>query len=141
MKVRRAVITADNITDDQIRALMEEAWTLYAHTCRALGFSPINGTKYADPDSAREHRARCAEILNAREEIKPHRLHGAATNTSMHVGLVHAPDIKGLAFVDAHGTRCCTVLEGEIANVLDAANKIAGYDGELPCPCPHLRKV
>lgn len=81
------------------------------------------------------------KTVSKSEGYSASRLHGAATNTSMHVALVHAPDIKGLAFVDKFGTRCCTVLEGEIANSLDAQNKINGYDGELPSPCPHLRKV
>jgi hypothetical protein len=61
----RAKLTADTITDEQIREQMEDAWDVYANACRALGFSPINGTKYTDPESTREHRARCADIANA----------------------------------------------------------------------------
>lgn len=59
-------LTADTITDEQIREQMEEAWEAYANACRALGFSPINGTKYTDPESTREHRHRCAQVVNAR---------------------------------------------------------------------------
>ena len=57
-------LTADTITDEQIREQMEAAWDVYANACRALGFSPVNGSKYTDPESTREHRARCAEIIN-----------------------------------------------------------------------------
>lgn len=63
----RAKLTADTISDEEIREQMEAAWEVYANACRALGFSPINGSKYTDPESTREHRARCAEIANARE--------------------------------------------------------------------------
>ena len=64
-------LTGETITDDQIRALREEAWDAYANACRALGFSPNNnGPVCSDLGAMREHRYRCAEILNARLEAK-----------------------------------------------------------------------
>lgn len=59
------MITADTITDEQIRELREEAWELYARACVALGTYPIGGGG-TDPDVKREARYACAEILNAR---------------------------------------------------------------------------
>lgn len=63
-------VTADTITDDQIRCQMEESWSVYANACRALGFSPLNGSKYSDENDMRAHRAECATILNAKENRK-----------------------------------------------------------------------
>jgi prophage antirepressor-like protein len=63
-------VTAENLTDEQIREVRDEAWAIYADCCRALGFSPFNGSKYAAPESARAHRYRVAAVINARRDVK-----------------------------------------------------------------------
>lgn len=76
------MITADTITDEQIHKLRQDA--LYAKPfcdsyivddCdRALGLAPMRYRSDASkPDATSIHsaRARCAEILNARNGAKP----------------------------------------------------------------------
>jgi len=62
-------LTADTITDEQIRGLGEDAWRVYADTRHALGYPPLSGG-YTSDEMKRVARARCAEILNARAEGK-----------------------------------------------------------------------
>jgi hypothetical protein len=61
-------LTSDTITDEQIRELREQAWAVYAQTCKALGFSPHGGS-YAAPEGSRAHRAICAKILNTHGDV------------------------------------------------------------------------
>ena len=77
------MITADTITDEQIRELATVAWSSHAETCNnlrsiahALGHSGIfDGVdcRMSHGNEAmhtRDARARCAEILNARATSK-----------------------------------------------------------------------
>jgi len=54
------MITADTITNKQIRKLREEAWRVYAVACHALGFH-TDGSKINY--GSRKARSRCADIL------------------------------------------------------------------------------
>lgn len=56
-----AKITANTITDDQIRAMRDDAWIGYALGCEALGFDP-HGLRVTH-EAQRAARARCAMIL------------------------------------------------------------------------------
>jgi len=73
------VITADTITDEQIRELATVAWSSHAETCNnlrsiahALGHSGIDCRMSHGNEAmhTRDARARCAEILNARATSK-----------------------------------------------------------------------
>lgn len=63
------MITADNITREQIEKLYNDAWNLFVPACEALGFrTPVLIDMARLPEekiyAARE---RCAQILNDRE--------------------------------------------------------------------------
>lgn len=60
-------MNADVITDEEIRELRDEAWEVYAQACRALGFSAHGQDSYVSHDERATGRARCVEILKARD--------------------------------------------------------------------------
>lgn len=68
-------ITADTVTDEQIRELGLNAsaardWAVADDAATALGYAALRGRK---PGKAQRNRARlrCVEALNARSEVKP----------------------------------------------------------------------
>lgn len=65
------MITADNITEEQIQKLYDDAWRDFAAACEARGLrTPVFiDMKRLSDDKVLTARARCAEILNARKDI------------------------------------------------------------------------
>ena len=61
------MITADTITDEQVRSVWALGGNLISgrELMNALS-EPLPSGEYPSPDEVREARARCAEILNAR---------------------------------------------------------------------------
>lgn len=59
-------VTADSLTYEQIREERERAWDMYASCCYALGFAPLDGQRYEDPEFIRRSRHRVADAINAR---------------------------------------------------------------------------
>jgi hypothetical protein len=61
-------LTANTITDEQIRTMRDCAWSIFATASKALGIDP-NGPHdgYVSHDRRAAARAQCATILNAND--------------------------------------------------------------------------
>ncbi len=63
------MITADTITDEQIRELRDWAWCVYAEATNALGMAAHGFEQPISYERQRSAKVRVAEILNARSAV------------------------------------------------------------------------